>query len=90
MDEMRWIVDVAKANGIGVLLFVALFFMLKYQAKAAKDQRQADAEREKQNFALLNGFLETLQCQIAQLSRIENKMDSNHFCPMVRRGAGND
>ena len=90
MDEWRWIVELVKSNGIGVLLFVALFFILQYQAKAAKEQRKADSEREKQTFAMLNGFLETLQCQIAQLSRLENKIDSNHWCPLVRKGAGND
>jgi hypothetical protein len=88
MEEWRWIAELAKNNGLGVLLFVALFFFQKYQAKAARQQLQANAEREKQNFELLKGFLDTLQCQIAQLARIENKIDSHQYCPMVRKEIG--
>jgi hypothetical protein len=88
MVDWHWITEMVKNNGIGVLLFVILFLFLKSQNKAWKEQRQADSDREKRNFEMLNGFLETLQCMIAQNSRMESKIESNLFCPMVRKETG--
>jgi hypothetical protein len=39
---------------------------------------------QEQNFQLLRDMVETTQCTIAVLTRLEQKIDSNNFCPMLR------
>lgn len=54
------------------------------QAEAFKAQLQAAQQREKNTFDLLTGQLEALQCIVAQNSRMESKIDSNQWCPLVK------
>ena len=88
MADWHWIAEIARDNGLAVLLFVVLFFYLQTQAKAAKEQRETDAAREEHNFQVLQGFMESISMLIAQNSRIESKIDSNQMCPMVRKELG--
>ena len=88
MADWHWIAEIAKDNGLAVLLFVVLFFYLQTQARAAKEQRETDGAREQHNFEVLQGFMESLSILIAQNSRIESKIESNQLCPMVRKELG--
>ena len=46
-------------------------------------QRDAD----KRSFELMERILDLSQMQIAALSRVETKIDSNQYCPMARKGS---
>ena len=55
------------------------------QAETYRTQMQAMSDHEGRMFALLNGQLEALQCLVGQVARVESKMDSNQWCPMVKK-----
>jgi len=57
---------------------------LTAQSKAWDEQMKAMNEREVRVFSLLTGQLEALQCVVAQNARMESKIDSNQWCPLVK------
>lgn len=57
---------------------------LAAQEKAWGEQMKAMNVREERVFSLLTGQLEALQCVVAQNARMESKIDSNQWCPLVR------
>ena len=62
--------------------------MLKNQAAQFNEVLKYQQVREEKTFNLLERQIETLDYHGAHLSRIEQKIDSNQYCPMVRKGAG--
>lgn len=59
--------------------------------QVAMDQKtmamiQQSSEHSRQLFELLSNLLTSIEMLTAQLSRVEQKVDSNHSCPIVREG----
>ncbi|MGI6394511.1 MAG: hypothetical protein ACOX2F_07270 [bacterium] len=93
MDSL--FIDVMKNAGIPGLIFLIFYIyhksqttiyenMAKNQNKIYDDIIKQNTERENRNFETLSDMIETMQLNIAMLSRIESKIENNTYCPIVR------
>lgn len=84
-----------KTGGISALIFIVWMVYHRAQRQADKDTYTSNMEllkqiiedqnkREKQNFDLLKEMIEQSNYQSAAMARIEQKMDSQNWCPIVR------
>ncbi len=96
MAESATFLKLIESIGFPALIFAVWYLYHRSQVKALesrevaqsaawKGQMEAMAEREERVFNLLGGQLEALQCLIGQMARVENKIDTNQHCPIVRR-----
>jgi len=88
VSEYNFLLDMVKQNGITALLFIIFFLYHRDQVASWKALREADTKREERTHELFKSQLEVQQAQLAQLARMEQKMDSNSYCPMVRKESG--
>lgn len=96
MAESATFLKLVESIGFPALIFAVWYLYHRSQVKAWEAReaslaetyraqtRQRD-EHETRMFDLLNGQLEALQCLIGQMARVENKIDTNQHCPIVRR-----
>lgn len=82
------LLKLGEAYGPAFLIFVVLLFVIWLQHKSHQSQLAAMSEREKRNYEQNQSMLEVLQQLVAQQSRIETKIDSNKWCPIVKKEAG--
>ena len=85
MTEAQLFLKLAETVGFPAVIFVVWYLYHKSQVKAWENQMEAQAKREERVFGLLGGQLEALQCITSQNARIETKIDSSQYCPLVRR-----
>lgn len=93
MDSL--FIDVMKNAGIPGLIFLIFYIYHKSQTKIYEDMARnqnkiyediikQNTAREDRNFETLGDMIETMQLNIAMLSRIESKIENNTFCPVIR------
>lgn len=85
MEMWTFFSDVAVKWGLPALVLIFWYLDSRdqkklFQAMLTQQQQQAD-----QHFAQTQQMLETLQWLGSGQARIENKMDTNQSCPVVRR-----
>ena len=85
MTDLPGFLDLCKSIGFPAVIFAIWYLYHKSQVKAWQDQLAAQVKREDQIFALLSGQLEAMQSIVGQNARIETKIDSSQYCPLVRR-----
>ena len=90
-----WIVELTKFVGFPALVFAIWYFYhqaqveafsenMKLQVKVFETISAGQSKREDQNYELLKEMLEIARYQAAILSRMDNKIDTNQFCPLVK------
>jgi len=92
---LEWV----KNLGIPGVVFLIWYLYFRSQSKAWSDQQVTQSEvlmkliedhkdRDNKNFEVLNRYAETLEYHGACLARMEGKIDTNQFCPMMRKESG--
>lgn len=76
--ETHLIIELIKNIGFPAVIFAIWYIYHKAQAKAFENVIN-------NNFKILKDLLETTQYNVAVLSRIENKIDTNLWCPILRK-----
>nr|BDD46389.1 hypothetical protein 7 [bacterium] len=76
--ESQLLIDVAKFYGFPALIFIIWFLYHRSQTQTFKDIID-------KNFKLLGGLLESIQYQSSMLSKITEQIQSNQFCPLMRK-----
>ncbi|MFA5161159.1 MAG: hypothetical protein WC421_02845 [Elusimicrobiales bacterium] len=87
MTMWSFFTDAVAKWGLAAMVLVFWYLDSKEQKKLfrtmlAQQQQQAD-----QHFAQTERMLEQLQYLSGQMSRVENKADTNQFCPITRGGS---
>lgn len=78
MNETALIIELVKNIGFPAVIFAIWYIYHKSQVKTFEDIVS-------NNFIVLKDLLETNQYHAALLSRIENKIDTNLWCPILKR-----
>lgn len=81
-------VEILKQAGVAGIVFVIWYAYHKSQVKLFSGIIEAQQERERHNFEMLQKFIDTLEYHGACLARLETKMDQNQFCPVARKESG--
>ncbi len=84
MTETAIFLKLVESIGFPAVIFIIWFLYHKSQTKLYEELLKAQAKREERNFNILKEMLETNQYNAAVLSRIEQKIDANAFCPIVK------
>lgn len=78
-------VELVKLAGFPGVIFLIWYLYHRSQAKTLTTIIDQQAEREKNNFELLREMLETNNYHAAVLTRLEQQINNNQFCPIVRK-----
>lgn len=78
MQETALIIELTKNIGFPAVIFAIWYIYHKSQVKIFENIIQ-------NNFQVLKDLLETNQYHAALLSRIESKIDTNLWCPILKR-----
>ncbi len=78
MSESIFIIELVKNVGFPAVIFAIWYIYHRSQAKIFEEVL-------KNNFSVLKDLLETNQEHTALLSRIENKIDANLWCPVIKK-----
>lgn len=78
MTDAALIIELVKNVGFPAVIFAIWYIYHKSQVKTFE-------EIIRNNFAVLKDLLETNQEHTSVLSRIENKIDVNLWCPFIKR-----
>jgi len=81
MDILNLIAPILESTGFPVLIFLIWYVYHNSQVKAIN-------KIIKNNFEILKQMLEVNQKHTETLSRIENKIDNNLWCPILKREIG--
>jgi hypothetical protein len=84
VTESAIFLKLIESIGFPALIFGIWYLYHRSQVKAWEEQIKAMNVREERVFSLLTGQLEALQCIVAQNARMESKIDSNQWCPLVK------
>jgi hypothetical protein len=84
MLEVNFLLELLKSVGFPAIIFIVWYIYHKAQVEFFMNILKEQAEREERNFKLLNDMVETIQYHTAILSRVEQKIDSNDFCPIIK------
>ena len=82
MSESAFFIELIKNIGFPAVIFAIWYIYHKSQAKTFE-------EIIKCNFEVLKDLLETNQYHAALLSRIESKIDTNLWCPILKKSLKN-
>jgi hypothetical protein len=99
MPQFQAFVELVKVLGFPAVIFAVWYLYHQSQAKAwtAREKAQFDMfsliakerdVRDERNYEILKEMLEVSRYQSTILARMDTKIDTNQFCPMVREGAG--
>lgn len=77
MSENTLLTELTKFVGFPIILFI--IWMYYHRATIRIFEKMLDSQ-----FATLKELIETNQCTVTLLARIEQKIDNNVFCPLVR------
>jgi hypothetical protein len=83
MSEAALLIELVKNIGFPAVIFAIWYIYHKAQVKTFQDVLN-------NNFKVLKDLLETNQYHAALLSRIELKIDSNLWCPILKKGLKNN
>ena len=75
--QEQFFIDLIKYVGFPGLLYLIWFFYHKSTMKIFESMIQ-------NQFQTLKDLIETNQCTVAALARLEQKIDTNTFCPILR------
>jgi len=78
MNEVTLIIELTKNIGFPAVVFAIWYIYHKSQVKTFENIIQ-------NNFQVLKDLLETNKNQANLLSRIESKIDTNLWCPLIRK-----
>jgi len=78
MNETTLLVELTKNIGFPAVVFAIWYIYHKSQVKTFENIIQ-------NNFQVLKDLLETNKNQANLLSRIENKIDANMWCPILKK-----
>ena len=78
MTETTLIIELIKNIGFPAVVFAIWYIYHKSQVKTFENIIQ-------NNFQVLKDLLETNKNQANLLSRIENKIDTNLWCPLIKK-----
>ncbi len=86
---MDWqaIIKLGEVFGPHILLFIIFKIYLDKQFELYKQQYTSQERMQERYFEQTQDTLGVLQTLVAQGSRMETKIDSNRFCPIVRQGS---
>lgn len=84
MAENTFFINLVQIVGVSGLMFVVWYLYHKSSIKTFKDMLDTMAEQAKQNHEVLKEMIQTNLSTIAVLARIEQKIDSNIWCPYVK------
>jgi hypothetical protein len=87
MQEFTLILEVIKSVGFPGLIFFIWYLYHQAQVKTFEKLIEEQSKREERNFSLLQEMLETNQYHSTLLTKISEKMDSNQWCPLVKRSS---
>lgn len=76
--EPNLLIDLTKNIGFPAVIFAIWYIYHKAQVKTFEQMMN-------NNFKILKDLLETTQYNVAILSRIENKIDMNVWCPLLKK-----
>jgi hypothetical protein len=76
--ETHLLIETAKVYGFPALIFTIWFIYHRSQTKAFENIID-------KNFELLGGLLESIQYQSSMLTKITEQIQSNQFCPLMRK-----
>jgi hypothetical protein len=90
-----WIIELIKYAGFPALVFAIWYLYHESQVKAFGENMKlqvkvfeaisaGQSKREDQNYELLKEMLEISRYQAAILARMDNKIDTNQFCPLIK------
>lgn len=77
--------EVVKSVGVAGLIFVVWYVYHQSVMRSLQSVIEEQRRKDEQHFEILKGFVDTLQYQGACLARMENKIDTNAFCPLTRK-----
>lgn len=98
MPESTFVIEIVKNAGMPALIFGIWFIYHQSQVRiwTANQELQTkvfdristeQSKREDQNYELLKEMLEIARYQAAILARMDNKIDTNQFCPLVKKSS---
>jgi hypothetical protein len=76
--ELDILIELTKNIGFPAVIFAIWYIYHKSQVKAFEQMMD-------NNFRILKDLLETTQYNVALLSRIESKIDTNLWCPILKK-----
>ncbi len=92
MSETTSLIELSKNVGTPILVFIIWVLYHKSSMKILERMIGNQSEESKRNYEALKEITETNQCVLVALARMEQKIDTNTFCPLVkeRRRKPND
>ena len=91
MPELTVIIELIENVGFPGLIFLIWYLYHKSQVKTFEKIIEEQSKREERNHGLLREMLETNQYHTSLLAKITEKLDSNQWCPLVKRSSkGNE
>ena len=82
--------DIIANAGVSGLFFLAFMLLLKAWTKLIEKLIDTFIEDSRKNHEAIKNITETAQCNIAILARIEQKIDYNAWCPIVKERKRNE
>lgn len=83
MQDFSVFIELTKNIGFPAVIFAIWYIYHKAQVKSFEQMMN-------NNFQILKDLLETTQYNVAILSRIENKIDLNVWCPLLKKELKNN
>lgn len=83
--DMNFMGEIMKNLGVAGLIFVVWYVYHQSVMRSLQSVIEEQRRKDEQNFEILKSFVDTLQYQGACLARMENKIDTNTFCPITRK-----
>jgi hypothetical protein len=93
--SLAQLIELIKYAGFPALVFMIWYLYHEAQVKAFGENMKlqvqvfqtissGQSKREDQNYELLKEMLEISRYQAAILARMDNKIDTNQFCPLIK------
>lgn len=90
MQEFTIFLEVIKSVGFPGLIFFIWYLYHQSQVRTFEKLIEEQSKREERNFTLLQEMLENNIYHSSLLAKISEKMDSNQWCPLVKRSSKGD
>lgn len=87
MAEISIVIELIKSVGFPGLIFFIWHLYHQSQVKTFEKLIDEQSKREERNFKLLQEMLENNLYHSTLLAKISEKMDSNQWCPLVKRSS---
>lgn len=85
MTEFTLYIEVIKNVGFPGVIFCIWYIYHKSQVKTFEKLIEEQSKREERNFKLLKEMIEINECHSSLLSRIAEKLESNQWCPIIKK-----